>query len=1065
MLEIRLPSDLIEKYLDLKCDRDFCLKNGAFIAAFHYQVKIIEFYNALSRKHQKREEIADHYQIAKVLVQDCFGSTEESLFDCIYSDVAVALGYNTPLSAIPSYDIMVNAICTHINIIKFFYMVESPKEEIEQYINNILSAYSAKYGKQNDAYLKLCLHLLFEGIFPSDSEYALRLFNEHYDRFVSQLMGYEFTYGVFLVIASAYTEMENFDSANILLDMSEKKYRQLPDAEKQKNVKLQCAWRRARILSLQGQYVQSEAYCTESLKLITSSHPSFPEICVIMMTNCGFAGRSGSNWIEEGLLACKELNYTESLTYYRLLAGFAGEEYQKGNIADAISHARVVLDGVESISGKENNVYITALFSYFAYLDNEKAKRDFLDDIIDTIYELNNPFVKAFAYNILAGLGYNMVGEETLDDAELEQVARNAVEASDSASNEYMKIAARINLLRQIVVQVKRYSCLESEIKQLFSFLESHRSKMQVPQIYQLKVCYIIYYCNHGQAQRALEIAESIKQNIAQIESMPELLRDFDRVFIEVLLANNKNIEAITELKAQVNKIANNAQKANDLAFVSGHLIFALSVIAQYGKEADYYSELSYKCALMLKYINVKFQPDFNRSETNLDISRQISALELRKTNIDSLKDDSGIQNELKALRYKLNYSSDKTFRMPSFKDIRLDETSVLFDVCMFFERKHGDFTGSQGGEEKSLDAKLAVFAVYDENGCRQIKRLNNIDVDAIIEIFESDGAEYAISELRYLYDMFFGQFEQNFAGKETLYLSLDNILSVIPFGALLDRGNETIVDKYNLINVLVATDISPDFNVALDDALLMGNPRYGIDKKYADEIEDLPYTEVEVNQIECLAASSKKYLHEKANKDTFYSNLDSNIIHISSHGRMEAFDPDKLQTPLIESSVLLSGFVDFINGEKADGYGNGLLTAEDIISLDLSKTSLVVLSACESGAGYVSDSTSIPKGMRWALGFTGAKASLTSIYEVSDIGTALFMVLFYRNLKKLPVARAMNEAKRQMRNLTVRDIKSDSVLYSAFGHEVAVWEDFEKPFDQLEYWCAFECYFYGGVL
>ncbi|MCL1914036.1 MAG: CHAT domain-containing protein [Eubacteriaceae bacterium] len=1088
-----LPSEFKDKYLDLKSKRDFCLKNGAFILAFFHQVQINEFYNSIPQNHQKREDIADHYQIAKVIVQDCFDNTDECLFDYLYSDVAVALGYNTSLRNIPNYDYMISAFYSHINTIKFLYMVKSPNEVVKQYVDNLLSAYGIKYGQQNDIYLKLCLHLLYEGIWFYDSEYALSLFNDHYDRFISCLMGYGFTYEVVLVTANVYIEMENFDIANKLLDVIERSIQQLSDVDKQKNFKLQCTWRRAKILSMQGYYLQSEECCSNLLKSIGSSHPIFPEICGIMMANCVLTGKSGSKWIIEGILSCKKLNYTQSITYFRLLGGLASEEYFKGNIADAINYAREVLDGIESITGKESNIYVMALITYFSYLDNEKAQKDFLDDIFDTILELNSPGSKALAYSIMASLGYNRLGKETHNVHDLEQVARDAVKASDSYHIEYLRIATRLDLLHKIVGQIDRYSSLENEIAQLFSFLEIHKSKMDTHQSYIFRVCYIIYYCNHGQTQRALTIVADAKQNIAAIAIMPKLLRYLDRMHIEVLLANHRELEAIAELKSQIENIASLLQKANDLTSIAEYLRFALSVVSQYGQEKEYFSDLSYKCALMLKYINVKFQPDFNRSEANLDISRQISALELRKTSVDSLMDNNDIQNELQALRYKLNYSSDKYFRLPSLKDIYLERTSVLLDVCLFGEYKHGDFVYHRDEEEGILDIKLAAFVVYsDRDGCQQIKRLNDIDLDSVSKVFDSDNEGYTQSDLRCFYDIFFRQFEQYLDDKDTLYLSLDYRLSVIPFEALLDRNNITLVDKYNFINVLVASDIRADFNVSLRDALLMGNPRYGIYVEYVNEIDELPYSEIEVNLIESLVESSKKYLREKATKDAFYQNLGSNIIHLSSHGCVNDFTPDALQTPLIVSTVLFSGFLDFVDNNKVHGYGNGLLTAEDVISLNLGNTDLVVLSACESGLGYFSDSISIPKGLRWAIGFTGAKASITSIYEVSDFATAVFMVLFYRNLKNLPVARAMNEAKKQMRNLTVRDIRSDSIIYNtfrneaqkqlrdlksedimldkyffdrAFSSEFSGWSEDDKLFASLEYWNAFDCYFYGGIL
>ena len=79
--QAHLPSDLKEKYLDLIYKRDFCLKNEAFIAAFYHQVQIIEFYNNIPHRYQRKEDIADHNQIGRILVDDCFGNKDEYLFN------------------------------------------------------------------------------------------------------------------------------------------------------------------------------------------------------------------------------------------------------------------------------------------------------------------------------------------------------------------------------------------------------------------------------------------------------------------------------------------------------------------------------------------------------------------------------------------------------------------------------------------------------------------------------------------------------------------------------------------------------------------------------------------------------------------------------------------------------------------------------------------------------------------------------------------------------------------------------------------------------------------------
>jgi CHAT domain-containing protein len=94
-----------------------------------------------------------------------------------------------------------------------------------------------------------------------------------------------------------------------------------------------------------------------------------------------------------------------------------------------------------------------------------------------------------------------------------------------------------------------------------------------------------------------------------------------------------------------------------------------------------------------------------------------------------------------------------------------------------------------------------------------------------------------------------------------------------------------------------------------------------------------------------------------------------------------------------------------------------GILTAEEILSLDLSRCYLVTLSACDTslgvrraGQGYAS--------LRAALQGAGARFVLTSLWKVGDEATMELMVDFYRRLwvqNKEPHA-ALWEAKTEAR-------------------------------------------------
>jgi CHAT domain-containing protein len=90
----------------------------------------------------------------------------------------------------------------------------------------------------------------------------------------------------------------------------------------------------------------------------------------------------------------------------------------------------------------------------------------------------------------------------------------------------------------------------------------------------------------------------------------------------------------------------------------------------------------------------------------------------------------------------------------------------------------------------------------------------------------------------------------------------------------------------------------------------------------------------------------------------------------------------------------------------------NGLLTAEEVIDLDLRGCELVVLSACETALGKIVEDEGV-FGLQRAFGVAGARGVIAGLWSVDDRATHAMMVRFYDNLwrNKMPAAAALRDA------------------------------------------------------
>ena len=123
-------------------------------------------------------------------------------------------------------------------------------------------------------------------------------------------------------------------------------------------------------------------------------------------------------------------------------------------------------------------------------------------------------------------------------------------------------------------------------------------------------------------------------------------------------------------------------------------------------------------------------------------------------------------------------------------------------------------------------------------------------------------------------------------------------------------------------------------------------------------------------------------------------------------------------RNPLLLSGLVLAGAN---RPPEPDDHGvptgdHGILTAEEIVDLDLSHADLVVLSACETSLGEVAGGEGV-FGLQRAFHLAGARTVVASLWSVEDAATRALMIEFYRNLwaRKLGKLEALRQAQLAM--------------------------------------------------
>jgi CHAT domain-containing protein len=394
-------------------------------------------------------------------------------------------------------------------------------------------------------------------------------------------------------------------------------------------------------------------------------------------------------------------------------------------------------------------------------------------------------------------------------------------------------------------------------------------------------------------------------------------------------------------------------------------------------------------------------------------------------------------------------------------KSLKPDEAAIEFTDYKKMERDGGDAvyycamlvrSGSEAPEMVKLCSEAQLKAVLNKGDQNDVTGINDIYGTA------------ARKDDR-LYSLVWKPLEQFLEGVKNVYLSPSGLLNKISFPAISNGRDVYLCDNYSIQikgstgNVAVQTLFSKN---SAASALVFGGIEYSKQQSGSDVWTYLKGTKDEGDVVDKILEGSHvpvKYLSGSTATETFFKqNAGSfNILHLATHGfffgdpgvvRMEEKNQEveygevtfrgaargygvnsfvNNENPLMRSGLVLAGANDvWVKPEKGET-DDGVLTAQEVTQIDMRKSDLVVLSACETGLGDIRGNEGV-YGLQRALKMAGVKYIIMSLWSIPDRETVEFMQKFYSYLVSVrDIKTAFYKAQKEMRS------KYDPYFWGAF--------------------------------
>ena len=271
-------------------------------------------------------------------------------------------------------------------------------------------------------------------------------------------------------------------------------------------------------------------------------------------------------------------------------------------------------------------------------------------------------------------------------------------------------------------------------------------------------------------------------------------------------------------------------------------------------------------------------------------------------------------------------------------------------------------------------------------------------------------GADPQSKLARRLYRRLVAPLSPMLKGARSLILVPDGDLQLLNFGALVDEQGRYLLERYALRTLNSGRELVRESGAAPQQQSVVFAP---VNFRYA-KVSPLPNTRREARTFQQMFPDAQVLWEDNATEANLKQmKAAPAILYLPTHA---IFDPENT-VPMPSSqtmeqtrrlvvdeapaanAMLRSFFILADYGQK-NRREDGQVTAQELASLNL-RGSLVIFAACETGLGDASEAGAGVAGLRRAAFLAGARAQISTLWEISDRGTPQLLQGFLTALKR----------------------------------------------------------------